>query len=154
MKITNRGFVLPLILGIFVLLVIVAGGLYIYAHQTKPFVDYLPANFNQTATSSRDSNQNYWYFAAMPTSGVVPLTVRFNLQNLAWDDEMGLHLYTINFGDGSTPRGLASVCSTTSSTCTFNHVYTSAGTYTAEFYVGKMGESLGPDATTTVFVKG
>jgi hypothetical protein len=80
-----------------------------------------------------------------PTSGTAPLQV--TLYAGWWGAPSGsTYSYTINWGDGSTTSG-----STTSTTGTFYHTYTSAGTYTITVIVSAPGAQTGSaSATVTV----
>ena len=83
--------------------------------------------------------------SATPLSGAPPLTVQFTVSNLKWPGP-----FALDFGDGTIDYSLADYCSTTASSCLLSHTYTSAGSYTAKFYLGKINESDGPTATVGI----
>ncbi len=136
MRKPQRGFIVPLLLLVFALL-IVGGGAYVY-HQTKQ-------QENASTGTSTAIAQEVTSFTVNPSSGPAPLSVIFNLRVLnikvPQGNDSGEFAYTVDFGDESAALGGMRVTHCADE-CFFTmpHTYSVPGTFTATLIRGVVGE--------------
>jgi len=154
------GFLIAILIGVAVL----GGGAYYVVNQQAPSqtakenfdsVQTLPTTNNQTQqiqpttkTPAQTQTSLSETFAATPTSGTAPLTVRFT--QTALDDWRAY----IDYGDGT---GCGTERPNDSENCSkFTHTYTVPGTYVATLksLTGTDGASRPPFGPVTITVKG